>query len=97
METELDSSPPAVDRDEVVVDPRELTPLEFLARVYNRVLISLVLYVLSIGPMFWKWHYSAHFRSDPFFLQLYSPLLTLCENSPKFKELLNWYIELWIL
>lgn len=76
-------------------EPAELTPLEFAARVYNRVLILFVLYVLSIGPAFWLWMKSMYLEENPVIAAFYYPLLLLCEWIPPFEELVNWYIKLW--
>ena len=73
------------------------SPTQFAARVYNRLLIFLVIYVLSIGPMYWRWYDSKYFRdTSPFFAKFYNPLDRFCEFCPPFCDWLNWYISLWI-
>lgn len=68
----------------------------FALRVYNRIVIILMIYVLSIGPMFWYWHESTFAHGDPFVAKLYYPLVLLCHAWSPFADWLNWYINLWI-
>lgn len=71
------------------------SPLEFAASVYNRVLIYLVLYVLSVGPAFWYWMESMYLEGNPWIKRFYYPLLVLCDWIPPLGDLVNWYIRLW--
>jgi hypothetical protein len=72
------------------------SPRQFAARVSNRLLIFLVVYVLSIGPMYWQWYDSKYFRdTSPFLARLYNPLDKFCELCPPFRDWLSWYIGLW--
>jgi hypothetical protein len=72
------------------------SPKQFIARVYNRLLIFLVVYVLSVGPLYWYWFDSKFFRDiSPFFARLYNPLDKFCEICPAFSDWLGWYISLW--
>lgn len=73
----------------------EITALEYAARVYNRMLILFVLYVLSIGPAFWLWMESMYLEGPSAVARFYYPLLWLCELIPPFEDLVNWYIRLW--
>lgn len=83
----------AVDAEE---ERRFYSPLEFAAAVYNRVLVATVVYVLSIGPMFWHWHEATFLHGEPFVAKLYYPLLIACTICPPFGDWVNWYINLWI-
>lgn len=62
--------------------------------------IYLTLYVLSIGPMFWRWHVASHMANpslvDSLVLHFYQPLLWACEIG-FIRDLVNAYIDLWIL
>lgn len=59
-------------------------------------ILSLTAYVLSIGPMFWVWHYAEHFSGEPLIRVFYAPLRLLC-GIEFIEELLNRYINWWIL
>jgi len=76
--------------------PNGLTPLEFAARVYNRVLILTILHVLSIGPMYWQWVESMHMQGHPAVARFYYPLLVVCDLVPIFGELIEWYLSFWV-
>jgi hypothetical protein len=76
--------------------PEGLSPLEFAARVYNRVVILMVLYVLSIGPMYWQWVDSMHVQGHPAVARFYYPLLLACEIIPVFGKVVNWYLDFWV-
>ncbi|MBD3676609.1 MAG: hypothetical protein HUJ26_24115 [Planctomycetaceae bacterium] len=75
---------------------RGLTPLEFAASVYNRVLILMMIYVLSIGPMYWQWVDSMYLQGPPAVARFYYPLLVLCDLIPPLGKLVNWYLSFWI-
>jgi hypothetical protein len=80
--------------------PTEWSPWKHL--LYKFVLpmvAALALYVLSIGPMFWVWYASfndLHLDSTPWPTIFYLPLLFACENEV-IRNVVNWYINLWIL
>jgi hypothetical protein len=56
----------------------------------------LAAYILSIGPMFWTWHYAEYFGGNEFIRVFYTPLRLLCEFE-FFEKLINEYIRWWIL
>jgi len=58
--------------------------------------VFLMLYVLSIGPLFWQWYASFNSMSSPFFAAFYTPLLLACDLCPPLSDGVNWYINLWI-
>ncbi len=59
--------------------------------------IWLTWYILSIGPMYWSWHHAAN-NSEPSLVEaFYRPLLYACAIVPPLGELVNAYIELWVL
>ncbi len=53
-------------------------------------------YILSIGPLFWTWHYAEYFGGNEFIRVFYAPLRLLCEFE-LFEKLINQYIRWWIL
>ncbi len=60
-----------------------------------RVIIGLVLYVFSIGPMFWLWYEAENMGGSPVVRVLYVPLRLLCVI-PQVEDWLNNYINWWI-
>ncbi|MDB5389442.1 MAG: hypothetical protein JWM11_5088 [Planctomycetaceae bacterium] len=58
--------------------------------------ICLTWYALSIGPMYWTWHSAAMVEEPSFIEVFYRPLLYLCQI-PIFGDLMNAYIELWVM
>lgn len=79
----------APETDQQPVRPSRRVPVWF------RVLLGLVCYVLSIGPMFWTWHYAEHFNGNPLIRVFYVPLRLLC-SIPIVEYFINRYIEWWI-
>jgi hypothetical protein len=67
-----------------------------LRRILVRVLVYLTLYVLSIGPMFWKWYGAMHLEQNDLIVAFYLPLLFACRIE-FISDVVNWYIGLWIL
>jgi len=53
-------------------------------------------YVLSIGPLYWTWHRAAMIDEPSFIEFFYRPLLLLSQI-PIFGDLVNAYIELWVM
>ncbi|QDU43624.1 hypothetical protein Mal52_21000 [Symmachiella dynata] len=69
---------------------------KLLVRLATRVLILLVAYVLSIGPMYWKWEDAMMTGDNDTLLIFYMPLMVASELSETFRTLINGYIELWV-
>ena len=90
-----DSAIPVIPEQTEPYESEGPTFWEFAARVYNRVIILLVLYVLSIGPSFWLWMESMYLESGPAIATFYYPLVLVCDWIPLFGDLVNWYIRLW--
>lgn len=61
-----------------------------------RVIVVLVLYIYSIGPMFWLWYEAENMGGSPLLRAFYTPLKLLCLGSTTFEEFLNEYIGWWI-
>ena len=60
-----------------------------------RVTIAIILYVLSIGPMFWYWYEAENMGGNPLVRVVYAPLRFLCVI-PQVEDWLNNYINWWI-
>jgi hypothetical protein len=60
-----------------------------------RVTIAIILYVLSIGPMFWYWYEAENMGGNPLVRVVYAPLRFLC-LIPQVEDWLNNYINWWI-
>lgn len=66
-----------------------------LSRIGIRLLVFLLLYVLSIGPMYWSWYEARFVGGNYWVAALYEPLSQASRIEPV-GEFLDWYIELWI-
>jgi hypothetical protein len=58
--------------------------------------VFFVFYTLSIGPMFWTWYQSKYLSGSPWVALFYEPLLLLT-SIPWFRDLINWWVDWWIL
>jgi hypothetical protein len=67
-----------------------------LRRMLIRLSVLLALYVLSIGPLYWKWYGAKVGLGSPLFLLLYRPLELFARWFAPLGHFLNWYIGLWI-
>ena len=67
-----------------------------LRRFLMRFAIVFSLYVLSIGPMYWKWFGAKCGLASPVYLVIYRPLENLAALIPPLGWFLNWYVSLWI-
>lgn len=64
-------------------------------RIRTQVAIVIVLYVLSIGPMFWQWYEAENFGASPLIRIIYAPLRLACAI-PLVENCVNRYINWWI-
>jgi hypothetical protein len=60
-------------------------------------MIYWILYTLSIGPMFWYWYEANYLGGDPWIAAFYWPLVFVCDHVEPYGDMVNWYINLWIL
>jgi len=58
-------------------------------------LILMLLYVLSIGPMYWHWEVAMMMGDNDSLLIFYLPLMLAAEYIPPFRYLINYYIDFW--
>ncbi len=83
-----------------MTDVAEKTHLHLRQAIIKRLTwtwICLTWYTLSIGPMYWSWFHAAH-SSEPSLVEaFYRPLIYACAVIPPFGDLVNAYIELWVL
>lgn len=102
------SEQPAAVSDQVAVDElaadavepqaavAEFTFLGWLWGFAQRTFLLLGIYVLSIGPMYWKW-YAAHYADGSETLaRFYEPLVIMARLIPPFGRWMDWYVGLWI-
>ncbi len=66
----------------------------FMLRVGIRLCVFLVLYALSIGPMYWQWYEARFVGGNYWVAAFYEPLLQVARIEPV-GEFLSWYIDLW--
>ena len=76
-------------------DPPPNPFLAFLIRLYCYLLVLLVAYVFSAGPMYWTVYEAYHLDGDPFIARLYLPLVWASEYEP-IGDFMRWYVGLWI-
>lgn len=62
-----------------------------------QVVITWVIYVLSIGPLYWQWYAGKYVNGPSVIAALYEPLWQLCGIFPPLGWFVNWYVSLWIL
>jgi hypothetical protein len=67
-----------------------------LRRMLIRLAVMFTLYVLSIGPLYWKWYAAKVGVGSPIYLIFYRPLEMLSVWIPPLGHFLNWYITFWI-
>ncbi len=69
--------------------------LNHFLRIYIRVSVVLMLYVLSTGPMYWAIYESYRLGGSQFLWYLYYPIAVACENDAICRWF-DWYVGLWI-
>lgn len=92
------TEPPPAAPAETPPDNTDAEPslaVQFAVRVYTRVVVILVIYVLSIGPMYWSWYESRYLNGDPFLAKLYYPLEVICHKLPWLGSWVDWYVDQW--
>lgn len=69
---------------------------KFVRNILLELAVFAVLYVLSIGPMFWYWYDGMYARGSWFAVAFYEPLRIACRVDV-IGDFVNWYIDLWTL
>lgn len=59
--------------------------------------ITWTVYVLSIGPLYWRWYEGKYVNGPTIIAALYEPLWRLCGLFPPLGWFVNWYVTFWIL
>lgn len=59
--------------------------------------LLLILYVFSIGPMYYQLYEAHNMEGNLWVAAFYRPLESVCERSDTVNEYVNSYIELWVL
>ena len=70
--------------------------IDLLLRIYSRVLIFLILYILSTGPMYWLIYGAFNASGSTFLAKMYYPIALLCEMSETVCNWFDWYVGLWV-
>jgi hypothetical protein len=78
-------------RVEVEAPPRR----QRLLRAYCWLLLALLAYVLSTGPMYWEVYEAYHANGSAWVALLYYPVVVACEYEPV-AAWFDWYVGLWI-
>jgi hypothetical protein len=75
-----------------------------LLRVPIYLFLITVMYVLSIGPMYWYWYesYAMHDSHEEALVYadnvslFYLPLAEACDRNRHVSDYVNWYLDFWI-
>ncbi len=62
-----------------------------------QLVITWVVYVLSIGPLYWQWFQGKYVSGPTIVAAFYEPLWLLCGWIPPLGRFVNWYVRFWIL
>ena len=94
-------APAAPDSPDPPVKPTGLTWRKVGRWAVRRIvtlMVCLTLYVLSIGPMYWRWYSGMYVSTegDYWVIAFYEPLRRVCQNQ-WFNSIVTAYIEWWIL
>jgi len=65
-------------------------------RLYCRLLVMFVLYVLSTGPMYWACYEAYYANGSKYIAMFYWPITVACENET-IANWITWYVELWVI
>lgn len=68
---------------------------DYLIGMGQRMTLLFLLYVLSIGPMYWRWYSSKFVNGSPYVAAFYEPLWRLTQRFDWFGEWVDFYIRLW--
>jgi hypothetical protein len=69
---------------------------DLVLRIYCRVMIVLMLYVLSTGPMYWAIFEAFNTSGSSFLAKLYYPIALACQHSDTICNWFDWYVGLWV-
>jgi len=69
----------------------------YSVRLAIQVPLFLLLYVASIGPLYWYWYEAQYLNGSPLITKFYFPLLKACESVEWIRFFVNKYIDWWIL
>jgi len=68
----------------------------YLMRLVLQLLILMVLYAASTGPMYWPCYEAYNMNGSRYIAQLYWPIVRACEFKP-IGNFFDWYVGLWVL
>jgi hypothetical protein len=95
------SQPPAVE-PAAASQPAEAEPrgsfevlVHYLLGLACRMGVLFGLYVLSIGPMYWRWYSGKFGNGSEYVAAFYEPLWVLCIQFPMLGEWVDGYVWLW--
>ena len=69
---------------------------DLLVRIYCRVLIVMMLYILSTGPMYWILYEAFRANGSTFLAKLYLPIVAVCQHNDTICGWFDWYVGLWV-
>jgi hypothetical protein len=65
-------------------------------RVAVELAVFFVVYVLSLGPMYWQWYAGKYLDGSRLIAAFYEPLYRLCGWVPPLGWFVNWYLTWWV-
>ena len=88
------------DNQTALLSPIETLPLRPRSRFWSitlQLVVFWVVYILSIGPLYWQWYMGKHVNGPTLIAALYEPLYQLCGLIPPLGWFVNWYVHFWIV
>ena len=79
------------------VEGYRFDPVKFLKWLPVYLLLAFVVYVLSVGPLYWVIFRAYFLDPNPYLAALYLPLVWLSGESDLFARWMEWYVGLWVL
>lgn len=70
---------------------------EYLVGLACRMTLLFGVYVLSIGPLYWRWYSAKFVNGSPYLAAFYEPLWILCIRFPWLGDWVDSYVKLWNL
>lgn len=83
-------------RSEFLLSEADEAVINLILRVYSRVMIVFLLYVLSTGPMYWAIYEAFNTSGSSFLAKLYYPIALVCQHSDLICTWFDWYVGLWV-
>lgn len=77
-------------------DPTPRKPLRYWQSFALRMCLYFTIYVLSLGPMYWRWWEGKYMHGSKLIAAFYEPLFLLSGWIPPLGWFVNGYVHLWV-